>query len=95
MTSTGESVEDIVFETAKRLLSERVAEESESQAWATGSEIAHVTGFDKDVVLAALRDLHEVGLLHAKPAAAGQEIEVLGVGHGPGADSLDEPVDEG
>ncbi len=94
-TSTGESVEELVLQAAKRLLDEQADNRSEPQAWATGSAIAHLTGFDKEEVLAALRDLEAAGVLHIKSATAGQEIEVLGVDHGPDADSVEEPVDEG
>jgi hypothetical protein len=89
------SVEERVYAAAKRVLDERAAEETESQVWATGSEIAHLTDIDKDQVLAALRTLGDTERLHVRSSAAGEEIEVLGVDHGPGADSLETPVDEG
>jgi hypothetical protein len=86
-----ESVDDLVLDAAKRLLAERSEEETPVQAWVTGSEIAHATGIDKQVVHACL---HRLGGHALHISSVGQDIEVHGVKHGPGADSLDVAVDE-
>lgn len=77
-TNAGGSTEDVVYESARRLLAERDAKESEVTSWLLGSEVARDTGLDKDVVNEALLALGS-GRLRIKMAAAGKEIEVLGL----------------
>ena len=93
-SSPGTSVEDRVFEAAKRLLGDRSDEMSEARAWVTGTEITSVTDIDKDEVLGALQRLGAQGRLHVKTAAAEGEIEVLGVEHDAGAESSVQHIDE-
>lgn len=92
MTSSGtdasSSTEDIVYESARRLLAERDEKEGEVASWLLGSEVTRDTKLDKDVVMQALVALGS-DRLRVKMAGGGDEVEILGLAgtSGPADDS--------
>lgn len=86
-TNAGSSMQETVYESARRLLAERDGKESEVTSWLLGSEVARDTGLDKDRVLQTLVELGN-DRLRVKMAAGGDEVEVIGVGDSAAGGSL-------
>lgn len=79
---TEEQTTATIYDMAVQLLEERSAEEGwpDTEAWTTGSEIAHRTNIDKHVVFDALRAMSHQRLYVRD---VGHDIEVIGVVHHP------------
>lgn len=77
-SEAGSSTEDVVYESATRLLALRDEKEGDAVSWLLGTEVARDTGLDKAVVLETLVELGN-SRLRIKMASGGGEVEVLGI----------------
>lgn len=82
MTSSGidagRSTEEVVYESARRLLALRDGKEGDAVSWVLGTEVTRDTGLDKAEVLQTLVELGN-SRLRVKMASGGDEVEVLGI----------------
>jgi hypothetical protein len=77
-TDAGRSTDDVVYESARRLLALRDEKEGDAVAWVLGTEVARDTGLDRSQVLETLIELGN-SRLRVKMASGGDEVEVLGI----------------